>query len=269
VICAIMVALGCDGTAVWHAPDAGFPRPEAGSPRPDAGAADRFSECPDTAFCVQSIVASPETIEFGCVAPDEAFAFTVWIENRSDGRVGPLSVSLSPVQGATLSILTDECGGETLEAWRSCRVTLFLMTSVSTQFGSELTVTAPRGGFPVRVPIRGQVSPMASKLPDPPPPPLDFGQVKGGTERTLEVVMTNISDAAVVRPVPLLIDGYNGFRVDGDSCSSMSIPPLGTCSVTVTFAPTAARAYQDILDLNAGDACGSVPWTRLTGTGIY
>src|SRR6185295_9057216 len=128
----VLLALGCDGSAVRHAPDSGFPGPDAGSPSPDAGAADRRVECPGTAFCVQALIPTPYAIDFGCVAPDKAFAFPVWIENRTDAQTGPLSVSLSPAPGAPLSILTDECGGETLETWRSCRMTLFLMTSVPT-----------------------------------------------------------------------------------------------------------------------------------------
>jgi hypothetical protein len=254
----ILGALGCDGTAGGQGT-----QPDGGPSGFDATAADVRSGSEPIIDYVQALVATPNEVDFGCVEPGKPFAFNVSIENRSDGRVGPLSVNLPP--DAALTILTDGCGGEYLDGWQSCRVTLFFMAAGTTQLESTLTVTAPQDHYPTWVSIVAQSSPLASKLPDP-LPVVDFGEVRTRTSRSLDILATNIGD------VPAMV-AYAGlptgdFQILGDECAGMTVPPQGTCRVTVTFTPTDAGPSQDLLEFGAGAACYPLSRIRVIGTGI-
>jgi hypothetical protein len=257
---ALLGALGCDGAAG---------QPDAGTSGTDGAAADVRTGNDPIIDYVQALVAAPDKVDFGCVEPGKSFAFPVRIENRSEGRNGPLSVTLTAphTPEANLTILTDGCDGEYLEAWQSCLVTLFLMTSVATRADGGLRVTAPAEHYPLSVPIRAQSSPMFSKLSEP-QTVVDFGEVSTRATRSIEVVMTNVSDAQVSPPYAEFTSGYSIFSVGLDSCAGQTIPPLGTCSVTAYFAPPAAGLYEDVLAVGADDACSPIPRIKVKGTGV-
>jgi uncharacterized repeat protein (TIGR03803 family) len=70
---------------------------------------------------------------------------------------------------------------------------------------------------------------------------LDFGSVAAGTAATQSVTATNSGDANLIfGPDALTMSGTNAadFTLSADSCSGATVPPQGTCSLSVRFAPS-------------------------------
>src|SRR5262252_2584165 len=93
------------------------------------------------------------------------------------------------------------------------------------------------------------------------PKRLDFGSVAVGTSETTQVVVSNRG------PVPVPLGGVTvgGEFHEADRCPQ-SLEAHGTCSIDVTFHPTAARTSHATLTLSYGS--GKQRTLPLTGTGV-
>jgi hypothetical protein len=58
------------------------------------------------------------------------------------------------------------------------------------------------------------------------------------------------------------------FSVEDDNCSTQSLPPAGTCTVVVRYAPSTTGASSDSLDIPSNDPDEPSVTVQLTGTGI-
>jgi hypothetical protein len=101
------------------------------------------------------------------------------------------------------------------------------------------------------------------------PNPVKFGTVNRGTTKVATITVKNSSTVAF-RVGATTFTGAQAafFRVTGGTCIGTTLAAGKTCSVLVSFTPTAATAYNASLVL-AGDAT-SLPATQsiaLQGTG--
>jgi uncharacterized repeat protein (TIGR03803 family) len=86
------------------------------------------------------------------------------------------------------------------------------------------------------------------------PPRLGFGgQVEGTTSAPQSVTVTNTGTANLIFPagaVTLSGTGASSFMIASDGCSGQTVPPNGTCPVSVTFnpptLPSAAKAPRSV-----------------------
>jgi hypothetical protein len=250
IIALALLAAGCDGSVP------GTVGPDASSPAdglaPDAVAA--------------GLSAGLDQIDFGCVGLDKPVAFRVEIENRAATTVGPLQAHLQApdVAGVMLSILSDGCSGEVLGPREACAVSIFYLSQGPSKIEAMLQVTAP-GAPALLLPLRAQASSVGDRM-LPEAAPIDFGTVKAGSvspQRTLE--LHNLGDAPSSPPAATLLRG-EAFQILGDTCAGATLPPLGSCNVSVRFAPKAAGKHTDRLRLGPGEACDPFPPIDLIGT---
>jgi Ca2+-binding RTX toxin-like protein len=108
----------------------------------------------------------------------------------------------------------------------------------------------------------GQPVPAAAVSPD----GIDFGQLTVGQTSAPQVVtVSSTGDADLVVSDVSLSDPAAGFAITANTCGTVA--PGGTCSISVTFAPTAAgdREADLVITHNAG---GNPATVGLKGTGV-
>jgi hypothetical protein len=81
-----------------------------------------------------------------------------------------------------------------------------------------------------------------------------FGEVTEGDFSEATVTVTNdgsanlaIYNVASANPVAA------PFSIESDSCSAGTIPPGGSCAITVRFAPTTTATFNDSFDIPSDD----------------
>ncbi len=179
----------------------------------------------------------------------------------------PLVVSSVSIGGTEASefFIQDDCGGHSVAPGSSCTV---VVASRSTKPGNHLAtlVINDNDAFsPQTVPL--------AEFTDPPSPsvtPLSvsFPTTNVGQQSTpVKLTLLNPMD----RPLAVnfvSIDGTNGtdFKKITDTCSTTSVPAGGTCTVTISFAPTTTGTRTAIVTFNdaANPPTQTVP---LTGGG--
>lgn len=147
--------------------------------------------------------------------------------------------------------------GTTLQAGASCTITaVFSPTSSGFRYGS-LTIAHNDPASPQTIPMVG-VGLAESFV----PASLAFGsQAVGTTSSSKTITMTNPGTAALV----IADVAATGDFADTNSCGS-SLRPGSSCSITVTFTPTAKGSRTGTIVITDGDLNG--PQTiNLTGTG--
>ncbi len=94
---------------------------------------------------------------------------------------------------------------------------------------------------------------------------LSYGSVTVGVAPTLTSTLTNIGGVALTMTVPSAssVSGA-GFTFASTTCGS-NLPANGSCTITVTFTPTAASGYSGTLAISTGAVALS---SALTGTGV-
>lgn len=239
----LLLALGCDGTA------APSPVVDGG---PEAGLADGRGA--DVAP-VSALFFPLDAIDFGCVLPDQAFAYPVTLTNRSSVPVMPVVVETG-LPKPTVVVLSDACTGLPLAPGEGCMLRLFFQTATPGKVEATLTVNAEPGP-PLVLPVRAHVSPMASRIPEDADQSMDFGRVGVGDSKSFTVVLINIGDDLAQAP-PVILAKKDGFLIGEDLCSGHSLPALGKCTVVVTFAPRRPGWYTDVVRVGSGEACGPV-----------
>lgn len=86
------------------------------------------------------------------------------------------------------------------------------------------------------------------------PSALNFGDVEVGQQASLSLTLTNVSNGPVAI-APMAINGE--FTVSNDCGGSIAVG--GSCTATVTFAPTTVGAASDAVAMTLGGAHRSVP----------
>ena len=120
----------------------------------------------------------------------------------------------------------------------------------------------PDSGQARQIPLNGPAASLSVSA-------LNFGnQTTGTTSATQSVTLRNVGNANLTVS-SVTVSGANAgdFSVATDSCSTGTLAPNGTCSVSVRFAPTAAGARS--ASLRFADNAPDTPQTvALSGTGV-
>jgi YVTN family beta-propeller protein len=96
---------------------------------------------------------------------------------------------------------------------------------------------------------------------------LDFGTLANGTHSVPQTLtLTNSGDAALAISGSTLA-GSTDFALAGDACSGQAVAAGASCTVTVTFTPSATGTREAVLAF-ADDASGSPHTVALTGAGF-
>jgi hypothetical protein len=101
------------------------------------------------------------------------------------------------------------------------------------------------------------------------PTSLSFGDVMMGSAKQLEVAVTNTGDAVLQIGMVGVANGLaSPFSFGSDTCSGMSVPPLGSCSIAVLFQPGTSGEYMDGFDLPSNDPDTPSLNVLVSGVGI-
>jgi len=179
-------------------------------------------------------------------------------------------VTLTNTGGATLTISgivtkgdfsqTNTCGSS-VAAGASCTFSVtFHPTQINSRFGS-FTVTDNAPTSPQVVSLTGVGTYISLS-----PTSLSFGTVAVGKSSTPQVITLTNADSAAVRIGTVSVTGTDpGDFTQSNTCGS-SVAAKGSCSITVTFTPTAAGARS--ANVSIQDTGGGSPQTAsLSGTG--
>jgi hypothetical protein len=138
----------------------------------------------------------------------------------------------------------------TLQAGGSTTLTVTFSPTSSGAKTASLAVTHSGSNSPLAVPLSG--SGVAPALPNlaASPSSLSFGGVVIGQTASLTVQLTNIgSSDLVVQPPTITGSGAAHYRQEFGSTSAITLPPGGSRTVTVTFAPTSNGAKHATLQV--------------------
>jgi hypothetical protein len=186
--------------------------------------------------------------------------FTTKVTNQSSEPIGPLTVALTGDAAAEFAISDDACHGRTLGAGTDCQLTVNFQPTQPGARSARLEVTG--GGTTVTMNLAG-IGLTLGALAITPGDGHGFGNVTiGQTSATHELTITNTGESPVARPTVTLLD-RTAFSLDDNTCVS-ELAPLGTCTTTVSFKPTAGGPRSTSLVVSSGDNMAAA---ALSGTG--
>jgi YVTN family beta-propeller protein len=188
----------------------------------------------------------------------------ITIANSGTGPLNVMNIAVTGVDAADFAISPGgTCTGTSfaLAPTASCTIAVTYAPGSEGQQTASLTITDNSAGSPHTVTLQGNggqalvnVSPNSVTF---------FAQLPGTTSSSTPVTITNVGDA------PLMISKITptaGFG-ETDNCNQANgIAPSGSCTINVTFTPTASGVTKGTLTI-ASNASGGPQVLPLQGTG--
>jgi hypothetical protein len=156
---------------------------------------------------------------------------------------------------------TNDCPA-TLNIFKGCMITVtFAPTAIGTRSGA-VTITDNATGSPQTLPLTGTGADLTFS-----PPSLDFGsEAVGTTSPSQTIQVTNGSSSTTVNLLGISVQGTNRTDfAEANTCGS-TLGPGASCSIAVTFTPTAAGARRAFVWIK-NNGGGTTQEVILTGTG--
>jgi hypothetical protein len=208
------------------------------------------------------LVIAPASADFGNVPVGETssnVAFTV--NNFGDDDTGVLAASISGSDAAHFSITQSTC--VMLGTDESCTVTARCAPATAGSKSATLTV----GDTTNAVTAQLACTPLlVDNIIVSAPTALDFGTFAvGSSTASSNVVITNIGGTSQ-GPLDTAITGANGgdFAIATDGCDGVTLAAGSSCTIGVTFSPTATGARAAALSV----AGSNITQTSLAGVGV-
>ncbi len=194
---------------------------------------------------------------------------TVTYQRVNPGNVTISSVAIVGADPSDFEIDSQNCSDRTLANGGTCTVTVSFTPQAVGSRQATLAITDDGTGSPRLIPLTGSGTPQAPLICLGQSGSLVFGSTAVGTTNSVPqtITLTNCGTAAlVVSNVFFRTHASNDFSVV-QNCTNTVIASSGTCSLSVTFAPTAAGARSTILDIVNSSAISPVE-IAVTGTGF-
>jgi hypothetical protein len=158
---------------------------------------------------------------------------------------------------------TDTCvGATTLPPGGSCTITVTFSPSSLTTATAQLVVTDNEGLTFQTINLSGTATIVQLSTTT-----LAFSSQTVGTSKSLPVTVTNASTSSSLNVASVGISGNNATDYsESDNCVGESLPPGGSCTVTVTFTPS-VKGYRTANLSITDDGGGSPQVVALTGLG--
>jgi hypothetical protein len=207
--------------------------------------------------------------EFGTVVlGDTSAAKTLTVTNVAANAVGPIVTSLAGNHPGDFLLSNDTCNGVTVPSLGTCTVDVAFKPTVLGPRDALLRLTVA-GVIIADGVLRGTADPV-NTITITPPATFAFPDTTATmTSAPHAFTVTNTG----TQPTGLLASALGGtdptqFSIDTvtDTCTGMSIPVAGTCSISVVFAPTTAGAKSASLTLTATP--GGTATATVSGTGL-
>ena len=206
------------------------------------------------------LTVDPARLDFGAVSLRSTSAQTLHVHN---GSALPLVAPVAFEGAATFGSpdlppsrrLLIPAGGE------ASFTVAFTPVTMGVAAGA-ISLAACAGCAPIAVPLTGEgVGSVVSVV----PPSLDFGDVRLAASRTRTVTVSNAGNQPLALPTLAIVGGSPAFTVAPEG--PIAVPPGGSATLSVTFAPRRAGADQATLQIATADPNSPLVAVPLTGTG--
>lgn len=233
---------------------------------------------PTPAISVTDSVAPATDLQvpFGSIIVGSSASQTVTVTNTGNADLLVGAIGSSNLLAAPYSVKTDSCSNHTLTMSASCTITLgFAPTStgsVSDSFNipsndpakSSVTVNVNGSGSTAQAPVitvTDSVAPANDLL-------VPFGTVSAGGSAAQTVTIANSGNASLVIGTVGSMDPLaEPFSITADGCSNRTIAPAASCTLTISFAPTAAGTVTDSFNVPSSDPAKPSVTVSMSGTG--
>jgi hypothetical protein len=204
-----------------------------------------------------ALVAQPSVESFGTVSVGaQSSAAMVTVSNTGGSPSAMLSATLSGPGAAQFGIDADGCSGRTLGPASLCSLRVhFAPTLAGTQ--TATLAVSDAAGSPTSVALTGTgATPGALSLS---PGTQDFGTVAVGAASQATVFTVANTGQSPTAALALAITGQEAaeFTLGSDLCSGKTLAGGASCTVGVTFSPTAAGAATATLTASAAGLAGT------------
>lgn len=206
---------------------------------------------------LEIITANP--LDFGAQPQSTAGDRTVTVRNSGGAPTTALTVDVTGAGFALVAGATDQCTGATLPALGQCAFEARFTAGAVGPATGVAAVSASAGGS-VSLNLTGTSAPMLSSS-----GPLAFGDVAAAATADLDATFTNAGTVATAT-LTAAITGDPRFTLQADGCTSATVMPAGTCTVTVRFTASSAGAATGTLAIT-GSPGGPVS-VALSATGL-
>ncbi|MGD1100881.1 MAG: choice-of-anchor D domain-containing protein, partial [Terriglobia bacterium] len=187
---------------------------------------------------------------------------TVTVTNIPTANLSISTVTIGGANASDFATNADTCTGATLTPNGSCTVSVTFTPSAVGSRSASITITDNASNSPQTVGLTGTgTDPVAGVS----PPSLTFGnQNLGTTSGSQPVTLSNTGNAALT--ITGIVTSANFGATN--NCAG-SVAASGTCTITVTFSPTASGPLTGTLTItdNSNGVAGSQQTVGLTGTG--
>jgi N,N-dimethylformamidase beta subunit-like, C-terminal/HYDIN/CFA65/VesB-like, Ig-like domain/Cep192 domain 4 len=212
---------------------------------------------------------NPTTLPFGNQAVGvTSAAQSVAFQNVGSTAIHVAAVIIDGINLSDFAISADSCTGATVAASSSCSVSVTFTPSALGSRTASLSFTDDAPNSPQSVPLSGNgvtAGPAVSLS----PAALAFSsQNVGTTSGALGLTLTNTGTSSLnVTSVTLGGANPGDFAKSADSCTGANIAVNATCTVSVTFSPTATGSRSASLSFT-DNAPASPQTVALSGTGV-
>lgn len=214
-----------------------------------------------------AVTVTPGVLAFGTVTAGAPATLTTVVNNPGTGNLVITGTPISGTAAGDFAVPATTCGAAlpyTVAPGGSCTVSVRFTPKATGARTALLTLQHNATGGSTAVSLSGSAVASAITVS---PNPVGLGKVNRNTTKTQTVTVRN-SGGVTMRVTGVSITGGPTFSVAGGTCLGRTVAPGKSCSITVSFRPTAATAYTANLTVT-GDTTtlpGSVT-VRVTGTG--
>jgi hypothetical protein len=208
-----------------------------------------------------TLTVTPTALTFPVqVVATTSAAQTITVKNSSTITVTFTSIAITGTNLKDFSE-TNNCLGTSLLANASCTISVTFKPTTINIRNAAVTITDSAANSPQTVTLKGTGTAVSLS-----PTSLTFAAQTVGTSSTPQVItLTNVSPAGTVVVSKVSITGTNATDFT-ETSTCTSIAPKGTCTVSVTFKPTATGTRTAAVSF--ADNGGGTPQTvALSGTG--
>jgi len=205
-----------------------------------------------------TLTVAPTSLNFGAVVIGSTTALSVELSNTGSSPATLTSITAT----GDYSIGTGTCPTPTatLAPGTNCALEISFTPMQSGTLAGTLTIASSSVSAPLTVPLTGvgiqshlQITPAS----------LSFGSIAVGTPASLSLTLANTGTA----PITGLALAITGDYAITQPCPYVTLAPGSSCSVTVTFSPTAPGTRSGTLTITSSDA-SSPAAVSLTGSGF-
>jgi len=203
------------------------------------------------------LTASPTSLSFGSLTTGTSTTKSVTLTNTGNSGV---TISQNTMSGSGFTV-TGMGLPLTLSAGQSASFSVTFAPTATSSFSGNVTVTSTATNSPATITVTGTgVQPQISVI----PPSIDFGKATVGSANTQSFTISNPGTANLSLSQAMLVG--TGFSLSGLTLP-LTLPPGGSSSFTVKFAPASAGSFSGNLTL-VNNSPNSPFVAALSGTGI-